>query len=350
MATKVARQLESRWKKLLGWAIETSFDTYVAGQKWFPVETVDIVQDTTKMHEVDAPLGNILPSSSGNYSDLGMLSGKATLSGPVPVHNNIVHVLQEVLYQNTTGAVVDSSYTHTLTTYDAAGYAMNQAPGVSISEYCDTVTHKLSGCRAVSCNLKQEQDKFLKWKIEYEGATYSTVANADTPAITLLSTMPFFKASHLTASLGGTSTSITDAEVDIKLKATTADGFQPLGKGARSALDIVGYDSITIKVKRAYAWDGTSSINSKYENDYTAKTARAVILTWNTATNIGEGSTTYKIVITGNDCRLMSRPKRSIVDGVVMEELEYKVCDDGTDEPFTIAITDGTATPATRTW
>lgn len=349
MATKVARQLESRWKKLLGFAKESTFDTYTAGAQWFPVEAIDQVQDTTKLHEVDVPLGNLLPMSSGNYSDFGLYTGKATISGPVPVHNNIVHLLQEVLFANTTSGTPDNAYTHTLTTYDTAGYALSDSAGISISEYCDSVTHKLSGCRIVSCNLKQEQDKFLMWKLELEGSTYATAANADTPAITLLSSMPFYKFSHLTCTIGGSAVSVVDAEVDIKLKVTTAENFQPLGDTARSALDVVGYDGITIKVKRAYAWDGSSSINSTYENDYTGKTARAVVLTWDSGV-VCAAAKTYKITITANDCRLMSRPKRSVVDGVIMEEMEYRVCDDASDEPFTIAIVDATATPATRSW
>jgi hypothetical protein len=349
MASNVPKIVASRCHNLAGIGFESVFGTAVSPSIWIPVTNMEIIKEGKALIDSDVALGQVVKPSSGNYQVMGLKRGTATLNMPfVPLHNNFSLLLGEILFAISTSGGATTGYTHAFSIHDVAGNALNQAPGLTIVEQRDGVKFTLAGGRIKSLKLKQEQNKPLSADIEIEGAIVANAAEDVTPSITLLSTDPMWKFSHFSFN-DGAAQSVNSIEIDITNSLTDGDSLQALGSEQRSNLDVVSTEC-KIRIKRYYAYDGGSSIDSKYRDAWEAGTVYVLTAKWLSAVLAGSENGYWTLQVVLNDARILGEPKITEDGGVVMEEVEFDMRDDGSDEPIVVTALDETATPATRSW
>ena len=349
MASNVSKILASRCHNLAGIGFETVFGTAVAPTIWLPVSNMQIIKEGKTRIDSDIKLGQVVKPSSANYSTLGLSKGTATLSMPfVPLHNNFTLLLGELLFGIATSGDAANGYTHLFTIHDAAGAALNQAPGLTVVEQRDSVKWTLAGGRIKSVKFKQDSNKPLTCDIEIEGAVVANASEDVTPAITLLSTDPMWKWSHFSFNNGGAE-SINSIEIEIVNELTDGDGMQVLGASQRSNLEVTA-TTAKMKIKRYYGYNGGGAIDSAYRDAWESGTAYVLTAKWLSSVLAGASAGYWTLQAVFNDARIVSEPQISEDSGVVMEEVEFEMRDDGSDEPIAVTALDGTATPATRSW
>jgi hypothetical protein len=173
------------------------------------------------------------------------------------------------------------------------------------------------------------------------GATYLGAAQSGSPSLTL-ETPPWFKFSHVSATLDAAATEFGGFQIDIKpgLSADINTAFV-LGSAVPARLDWGGLWDVSGSFTRRWLDDTpTTSLESQFLTLARARTVRTLVLTMDADTN-------KTLVITAEI--VFDIPTRSGT-GIVVETVPWKVVAKNTGGaalgPFVVVITDDEATPA----
>lgn len=355
-----ATELTSRWENLIGFGYEGNFGVYATPTIWLPCKELLPIEDNTELITPATPVGRLLPTAS--YPRVfGLRKGKSKLTCVVPWCDGIALLLSKSLAKVTTAGIgTPPPYSHILEPFDAAGYALSRSnAGISLTKINGEYTETLAGCRIVGFKLTQKQNAPLELALELEGGAHgrgesSSLAPAITFAQGATPTMPYVLFSHVAVkSQESPSMSVQELEFEVKFKATTGDGQQPLGNNARTRLDIIGLQAFC-RFKRVFAYDNADDYRSLWQELYERRENGFVEATW---TGPVVSSDTHSIKVTFGDsaahpCGVQkNEPKIADDGGVITEEVELEAAlidTAGSDKfPFWLTIVDGSATPAT---
>lgn len=322
------------FKKALGIAAETVFNTHVAAASWLGVkegvEIVDGVQMLDAEHLSQAPYGKDIDLATGqrNWS--------AKFDCAVPVRSLAFKELLKGLFGGVDTEGSDP-YTHT--------FVLGTAPlvgGVSLTQFLgdDASMIKASGGRVRGLTLKAEANGFLTASFDMVGATYLAAAEAGSPALAP-ETPAWFKFSHCSVKVDTVATEVGGFQLDIKpgLSMDTNTAYV-LGTATPSHLDYGSRWDISGNLTRRYLDDTPSTaLESQFLTLARARSVHTIEITCNAGSNM----TLVMSLEAAFDL-----PTRNGT-GIIVETVPFKMYALNTGGnalgPFTAVWTDDEATP-----